>query len=157
MGPDGKWSQWGSADLQLYSQRRVAGSCLLLGHWAAVSTVMRSICLCFLPAVTLTASVDCCCNHPPPPTRKKSKRPGTQQLNKITQISHVDHGKHFQLRNPGQMQLAKVTCMILGLHSKAYLLNHVPLSMELQQLCQFTFYMKHMKALMDEQNTWKRM
>ncbi len=65
MGLDCKWSQWGSADLQLCSHRHGAGFCWLLGHWAAVSTIMRSICLCFLPVVTLTASVDCCCTPTP--------------------------------------------------------------------------------------------
>lgn len=76
---------------------------------------MRSICLCFLPAVTLTASVDCCCTplfHTTTPL-PQPKVPDTQQLNKNTQISHVDHGKHFQLPRPGQLELAKVTCAVL--------------------------------------------
>lgn len=82
--------------------------------------------------------------HTPLPPRPKV--PGTQQLNKITQISHVDHSKHFQLCSPGQLQLAKVTCMILGLHSKAHLMSHVPLRRQLQQLCRFT-YMQHIRRL----------
>lgn len=103
---DCKWCQLGSADLH------GVGSCWLLGHWAAVSAVMRSICLCFLPAATLTASVDCCC--PPPPRHTNPPRPkvpDTQELNKITQISHVDQGKHFQLPSWGQLQLHNVTCL----------------------------------------------
>lgn len=117
MGLDCKWNHWGSADLQLYSHRHGAGFCWLLGHWAAVSAIMRSICLCFLPAVTLTASVDCCCTPPPPPP--KPKVPDTQQLNKNTQISHVDHGKNFQLHSPGQLDLAKLTCALLLLCRKS--------------------------------------
>lgn len=126
MGLDCKWNQWGSADLQLYSQRHGAGFCWLLGHWAAFAAVMRSICLCFLPAVTLTASVDCCYTPPPQPqpplfhsTPPQPKVPDTQQLNKNTQISHVDHGKNFQLPGPGQLDLAKVTCAVAkSLHHK---------------------------------------
>lgn len=113
-------SQRGSADLQLRSRRHGAGLRWLLGHWAAVGAVMRSICLCFLPAVTFTASVDCCCctppipYHPDPPsTPTRPKVPDTQQLNKNTQISHVDHGKHSQLPGPGQLQLAEVTGAVL--------------------------------------------
>ena len=134
MGLDSKWNQWGSAELQLYSQRHGAGFCWLLGHWAAFAAVMRSICLCFLPAVTLTASVDCCYTPPPPHTHTHThthptplfhstppqpKVPDTQQLNKNTQISHVDHGKNFQLPGPGQLELAKVTCAVAkSLHHK---------------------------------------
>ena len=46
--------------------RRGAGFCRLPGRWVAVGAVTRSICLCFLPVVTLTASVDCCCSSIPP-------------------------------------------------------------------------------------------
>lgn len=152
MGLDSKWSQRASADLQLHSHRHGAGFCWLLGHWAAVSAVMRSICLCFLPAVTLTASVDCCCTplspHPKPHLHPQPKVPDTQQQNKNTQISHVDHGKHFQLPSPGQLGLDKATCAVLQLYGEGLLLK---LCSSPQRASAWAFPVQYVQTMTDEQ------
>lgn len=62
--------------IQLHISDHAAGFCWLLGRWVAEGHP-GAFCLCFLPVVTLTASVDCCC---PPPLLDPSPKYTTVKL-----------------------------------------------------------------------------
>lgn len=112
----GEWNQWRAADPAPYLW---PCSWFLLVTGPLGGRKSQNYNEEYLSLLPPCGHSDCICWLLLPTPHSSTQVPNTQQLNCNIQISHVGHGKSFQVPSPSQLDFASVACAVFLLCRKS--------------------------------------